>query len=254
MLISGSDFAKFIGCARQNIYKHVREGSLIKHESGKYDLNNKINLDYILRHGKTQNDIENYVLTKSEKKVKNKEKSNHSLNKKHKKKTIPFKKVNQVESKKNEKILDFNEKEFENITGLPARMMKLNLKQLVLRYGGQHQLKGWADILNKIMMASERDQKIQIRKLELIDKDFVVSRLFSYLETLNKQIFNIPLSLTDHIIALVKSEKDNYRNDIIELLKKELEKLIKDTKDRINQEIEGLKSKYEVKSDIEEDM
>jgi hypothetical protein len=139
--------------------------------------------------------------------------------------------------------------EFENITGLPSKMMNMNLKQLVNRYGGPMMLKNWADILNKLMSANEKDQKIQERRIELVEKDFVVSRLFSYIETLSHQLFDYPESCVDNLIAVVKSKKTNIRAEIINNMQKELSNLISETKNNINRELDNIVSKYSEKKD-----
>src|SRR4030042_3339951 len=109
-------------------------------------------------------------------------------------------------------------------------MLNMNIKQLVLKYGGPMQLKNWADILNKLFMSNEKDQKIQERRLELIEKDFVTARIFSFMEVLSNQLFDMPASVIDNLIALIISDKEKSRNTCIEIIKKEISKLIKDCK------------------------
>ena len=255
MFVNYSKFASFCGVTRQAIYKALKDG-LVENENNKLNLNNPTNKNYIFSHGKTENEIKEFILDQSEKKEKKVVKiKDKSVVIPEKKEIIKEKKTKVKVEKKpkiNDKKEDFSDDDFENISGLPAKMMKLTLRQLVMRYGNQMMLKNYADILNKMMMASERDQKIQIRKLELIEKDFVISRIFSYLETLHNQVFNIPLPLSDELIAVVMAKKENARTEIIDKLKLEFEKLLKDCKNRISNELDNLKSKFEIKDENEE--
>ena len=102
------------------------------------------------------------------------------------------------------------------------------------------------------MSANEKDQKIQERRLELIEKDFVISRLFSYLETLSSRLFDYTENIPVSIIALVKSDADNLEFKIKEQMRKDFSTLLQDTKENINRELENLKKKYEKGKNDEE--
>jgi hypothetical protein len=260
MLITGAQFAKFMNCARQNIYKHVREKKLVK-TNGKYDLLNAANLNYVISHGKTKNDVEKFFEEiKVKPKVKKTPKKKTTSKKKPTKPKIKKEKVTKIEKKPikaEEKKKDVKSNteydDFENVTGLPASMMNLNIKQLVSRYGGPMMLKNWADILNKLMLANEKDQKIQIKNLDVIEKKFIQSNIFSYLETLSKQMFNIKFAITDEIISLVLAEKTKSRKKIHKIIDDAISVLIKDAKDNIEKELERLKNQFDKSIDLEGD-
>jgi hypothetical protein len=135
----------------------------------------------------------------------------------------------------------------ERITGLPREMLGLTIRQLAMRYGGSASLEKWSKILNQLLQADEREMKTQERRIELIEKDFVVSRLFSFIELLSNQLFDLPSSQVDNWIALALTEKDQARIKIIDNFKIEVGRLIKDCKFSITKELENLKSKYEKK-------
>jgi len=142
-----------------------------------------------------------------------------------------------------------NSGDFEKLSGLPATMMNMSLKELVMKYGGSMSLEKYTNILNKLFAAYEKDNKIQEHRLYLVEKDFVVSRLFSFLELLSNQLFDLPSSQVDNWIALSLTEKDQARIKIIDNFKIEVGRLIKDCKFSITKELENLKSKYEKKND-----
>ena len=237
MLVNGTEFAELARCSRQNVYKLVREKKLRRENTGKYDTEDRLNKNYLIGRGVTARDIQYFF----------KDKYNMRMNKKPKKKKAPVKKeeIKEIETKvlsKSEK--EMPDDEFENITNLPAKMMNMTMKQLVMRYGGQMMLDKWATILNKLMQASERDQKIQEKRLDLIEKDFCVSKLFLYLETLSKLLFDYPESCIDNIIAEIKSNKKNVRNIIVDDMRKGIGLLIEQTKKNIDRELDNLTPKY----------
>lgn len=240
----------------------VKRGIVIINSGKMIDTENKKNIAWLKSHGKSELDVNQYlaeIRKKSEKQKKIKSISNPlpKIRKKKAKKQIKIEsqKIETIQSYIEEKpeIIqeikeekkDIDEIEFENITGLPAKMMKLNLKQLVIRYGGPLMLDSWSKILQRIMSANEKDQKIQERRLELIEKDFVISRVFSFLETLSSRLFDYTENIPISIIALVKSGVENMDFKIKEKMRKDFSILIRDAKENINRELENLKKKYE---------
>jgi len=263
--IGKSQLAKILKMTRQSIYRSISRGKIIANSAGLVDTQNKINQLWISSHGLSENDILSAldeIHKKEENKKKNKPISNPlpkiRENKNKKQPEVEPEKIIKNDQNINQKIVEaieaytennqktnIDEIEFENITGLPARMMKLNLKNLVVKYGGPMMLKSWADILVKIMSANEKDQKIQERRLELIQKDFAISRLFMFLETLSSRIFDYTENIPVEIIALVKSGADDIEIEIKKKMRKDLSILLKDTKENVNRELENLKTKYE---------
>lgn len=260
--ISQSVFAKIAGVKRQAVYMAVKRGIVIINSAKLIDTENKQNLIWLRSHGKSEKDVNQYLAILQEKekqkrKIKSRSNPIPKIREKIKKKQI------QVEQERIEKIQKYiepkpeiitknpeekketDEIDFENITGLPARMMKLNLKQLVMRYGGPMMLDSWSKILQRLMSANEKDQKIQERRLELIEKDFVISRLFSYLETLSNRLFDYTENIPIGIIALVNSGIENMEFRIKEKMRKDFSNLIRDAKENVNRELQNLKKKYE---------
>ncbi len=128
---------------------------------------------------------------------------------------------------------ELSNEDFENITGLPFRMSKLTLFELVSRYGGPMQLDKWAGILSKLMTAMEKDQKSRERKNELIEKDFVTSNVFLYLNIFMDAMFDIAESQTEVIISMVLSDVETAKHKMPELRKKAYTKISKEAKKSI---------------------
>jgi len=263
--INQSQLSKIAGVKRQAVYNAVRRGYIIINSGKLLDTQNPKNLKWLRSHGKSEKDVLQF-LTEIHKKQKKKPKKQTKSNPLPKIKEKIKEKQVEVESKKIETIQSYyepkpekpeenkepDEIDFENITGLPARMMELNLKQLVMRYGGPMMLDSWSKILQRIMSANEKDQKIQERRLELIEKDFFISKIFSYLEVLSSRLFDYTETHPSNIIALLKSNPENIELKIKERMRKDFSTLIQDTKENINREVENLKKKYE-KGNIDSD-
>lgn len=267
MIVNYSKFAKLCNVTRQAIYKALNEGLVEKNQNNKIDIENETNINYMLSHGIGKIEAAEIILSWSKKKSKKETKKTVESDEKPEKKVIRKKKHGSVDSKKKDVIdensAEITDEKFMDLSGLPAKMMKLSLKQLVIRYGGKMRLKDYADILNKMMMSAERDQKIQERRMDLIDKDFCVSKLFIYLENLSKSLFDFPEGNIDTIIALILSmlskhcdekiigkltldlQKENIKNNLVNDMRKELGFLIEQTKNRIDRELESLLNKYE---------
>jgi hypothetical protein len=67
--------------------------------------------------------------------------------------------------------------------GIPRELLNLSLRELVIRYPGLEKIERYAKILKDITMSAEKEQRIQERNLTLIEKDFVVSRVFGFIDT-----------------------------------------------------------------------
>jgi hypothetical protein len=134
--------------------------------------------------------------------------------------------------------------------GVPAQLLDLTLRELVTRYGGNLQnLEKHAKVLRDLTMASEKEQRIQERRLALIEKDFVVSRLFQFIDVLMKQLLEYHASAAVTITATVLSfgvvaSMDAERAVDLKL-KNDLETIISGAKQQILAELNGLKSKYQ---------
>jgi len=235
--------SKVVNISRQSIYNDIRRGNLIKNSGGMIDTQNKINLEWMLKHNVSENIIISY-LDKIQEKEKEKEKIKVKSNQKPKIKIKSEENKNDIDLKTEIDNKSYDELEFEDISGLPARMMKLNLFQLVMKYGGPMILTNWSLILQRIMAAQEKEQKIKERRLELIEKDFVISQVVLYLEILSNFLFDYAESQPIQFISLIKSGKESIEILLKKQMTKDFSMILKNTKLKLLKQIEGLRKKY----------
>jgi len=130
--------------------------------------------------------------------------------------------------------------------GLPAReMLNMTLREIVMKYPGIEKIERYAKILKDITMSAEKEQRIQERELASIPKDFVISRLFGFIDGLIKQLLEYPESSADRIIALANTESENTRIEVVDTMKNGISLIANNAKDTIIAELNGLKSKYQ---------
>jgi len=128
--------------------------------------------------------------------------------------------------------------------GVPAEMLDLPLRELIIRYGGLYGLERQAKILQQITAANDRYQRTQERGLKLIPKDFVQGTTIQFLKTLTRQILEYPESSVDDIIAKVQAHGADAKPEIIQILRNGLGRVIGGAKDEITRDLENLKGKY----------
>lgn len=130
--------------------------------------------------------------------------------------------------------------------GITAReMLNMTLRELVYNFPGIEKIERYSKILKEMTMSAEREQRIQERGLTLIPKDFVLSRVFGFLEDLIKRVIEYPESAVDRIIALANSDSETIRIDIVETMIEGLSQIISNSKILVIEELNGLKSKYQ---------
>jgi hypothetical protein len=129
--------------------------------------------------------------------------------------------------------------------GIPQELLALPLRELVIKYNGLYNLERHAKILRDLTMSNEKDQRIRERGLKLIEKDFVTSRLFQFLDVLMRQLLEYPDSAVDDLIAKVQSHGLDARADITQALKEGLGRVIAGAKEEVIRELDTLKGKYQ---------
>ena len=85
------------------------------------------------------------------------------------------------------------------------RMLNMTLRELLQNYNGLDGVEKYAKILKDLMAADERAQRIEERRQLQIPKDFVISRLFGYLNQQNSRLLDLPESMADQVIALAQT-------------------------------------------------
>lgn len=102
-------------------------------------------------------------------------------------------------SKQQEKIKTYEKKdadnlspvEFEELIDLPAKFMDLTIERLVLEYSHTPGMKSYADLLDKMMSALKKSVEIKKIKHDLIEREFVKAHVFTYLNVLSEQLFDM---------------------------------------------------------------
>ena len=103
----------------------------------------------------------------------------------------------------------------------------------------------YVKMLKDLAAADERDQKVRERRLQLVEKDFVIARLIQYLDVLMKQLLEFPESVVDELIALVQAQGGAARIDVSRKLEHGISRIIKNSKEQLIEELRGLRSKYQ---------
>ena len=139
--------------------------------------------------------------------------------------------------------------DFVNVTGLPEKMMGLTIFELVKNYGGPMQLEKWAKVLNQLSSTTERQDKMKERRNITIEKDFVISNVFKYLDIFMDAVFDSAEAQNEIIISHVKSDPEEAKKAIPEMRKKAYTKIAKEAKKGIKDALKRLRNKYDDQSD-----
>lgn len=142
------------------------------------------------------------------------------------------------------------------ISGAANEALNMTLRELIITRGGGtiDGVEKFSKILRDLVTADEKDQKLQERRLLQIPKDFVVSRLFNFVDQLMNKLLDVPESITDQVIAYVQAGGDAMRQNVINLISDNVSRCIAGTKEHIIAELNGLRGKYEKQDAATEDM
>jgi hypothetical protein len=132
---------------------------------------------------------------------------------------------------------------------LPRHILSLSIRELVVKFRGMEGIERYVKMLRDLTAAEERDQKIQERRLQLVEKDFITARVIEYLNVLMKQLLEYPGSAVDGIMSLIQSEGSAARQDVTRMMESGLSKIIKGSKEQVIKEMDGLRAKYQEKDD-----
>jgi hypothetical protein len=77
----------------------------------------------------------------------------------------------------------------------------MTIRELVIAHSGVQGIERYTKILRDLTATAEKEQRTKERGLNLIEKDFVTSRLFAFVDVVCKQIIEYPESAADAIIA-----------------------------------------------------
>lgn len=129
--------------------------------------------------------------------------------------------------------------------GKAHEMLSLPVGQLVRRFGSVDAIEKYSKILRDLSTADEREQKTQERRLLQVPKDFVVQRMFGYVDSLMNQLLDVPESVSDQVIAVALAGGDDVRVKVMHILSDNLTRCIAGAKEHIIAELNALKGKYD---------
>jgi len=211
-----AEFARICGVAPSVVSRKIGNKTLIKNAAGMLDTENPVNARYM-----------------SKRRLKSNNKALESVDVKEEPKPSPV------------DFTHLTDHEISEYAGLPQRLLGFTLRELVTRFKGLPGMQEYVKMLKDLTAADERDQKVRERRLQLIEKDFVIARLVQYLDVLMKQLLEYPEAIVDEIIALVQAQGGAARLDVSRKLEIGISKIIKDSKEQLIKELSGLRAKYQ---------
>jgi hypothetical protein len=228
MEVIPAQFARMAGVSRASISDKIKNKTLIVNAAGMLDTENPVNAAYLSKHRRRQAETDAAEQIKASGKKSFPGETFSGSGPPHTAASRPD---------------DFT---LMAVAGVPAReLLNMTLREIVLKYPGIDKIERYAKILKDTTMSAEREQRIQERALTLIPKDFVISRLFAFIEGIVKQIIEFPEAVADRIIALASTETETTRIEVIETLTNGLTQIIGGAKENVIAELNSLKSKYQ---------
>jgi hypothetical protein len=129
--------------------------------------------------------------------------------------------------------------------GTAVEMLSMTIRELVMAHAGVQGIERYTKILRDLTATAEREQRTREHGLKLIEKDFVTSRVFAFVDSVCKQIIEYPEAAADAIIAKIMSEGPEARPSVVSMMQEALGRIIAETKNQIIKELDSLKGKYQ---------
>jgi hypothetical protein len=227
MEVKAAEFARMAGVSRQSIYSKIKNHTLVVNAAGFLDTDNALNARYMADQRRRQARLAPAQATAPPGGSAGQETAQPGS----------------IASPAPPIIL--NDIEAASDAGIPQELLALPLRDLIIKYNGLYNLERHAKILRDLTMSNEKDQRIRERGLKLIEKDFVTSRLFQFLDVLMRQLLEYPDSAVDDLIAKVQSHGLDARADITQTLRDGLGRVIAGAKEEVIRELDTLKGKYQ---------
>lgn len=218
MEVIASEFARMAGVSAMAVSKKIQNGTLIRNSGKKLDTDNPVNRAYLER-----------------KQAKLKERIQQRAIEAEAAGTAPAEGLRGS-----------------GASGISAGdMLRLPLGQLVRQFTTVDNIEKYSKILRDLSAADEREQKTQERRLAQIPKDFVVQRLFGYIDNLMNRLLDVPEAVCDQVIAVTMAGGDGVRMSVQHIISDNLTKCIAGAKERVIGELDALKGKYDSERAVE---
>ena len=233
MEVKAAEFARMAGVSRMAISGKIKNGTLILNSGGKLDTDNPLNRAYLDKH---------------------REKQKAALQAKELERTLN-QATEEIQNSPTTALPLPERNTKEDLKQVPAQnkaasMLNMTIGDLIKHYGDVKGIGDYAKILRDLTAADEREQKTQERRMLQIPKDFVVARLFSFVDQLMNKLLDVPEAVSDQVIALaLSSDEGTRRQEVINVLSDNLTRCIAGCKEHIISELNGLKGKYDKTED-----
>jgi hypothetical protein len=212
-----ADLARAYGIPESTISRAIGRGDLVKNSGGRIDDENPKNKAYLSeRHQKGNRDAEP-------------DSSGKPVSK-------PPATVALIEARPTD---------LESRLEVYKQMRSMTIQEAIALYGSAEAMRDFVGALRDISAAEEKDTKTREKRLELVEKDFVTSHVYQFLDNLMKQLLEFPESSVDGIIALVLSRGQDARLEVSQKMEAGLTKIISGAKEHITKALLGLKAKYQ---------
>jgi len=225
MEVTPAEFSRMAGVSRPSVSGKIKNKTLVVNSTGKLNTENPLNAAYLARH---------------------KEKATQAPG------PAPPPPVGGLPEVSSRKLLNpsfsggpIDDLEAARLAGLPLDLINMTIREIIRNYPGLDKLERYVKIYKEWTAGSEKEQRIQERNLTLIPKDFVISRLFSFVDTITKELLEYPEKEAEKIIAVVRASGEGARNDIIKTIKDGLGRIVAGAKEQIITELNNLKNKYQ---------
>lgn len=229
MEVIASEFARMAGVSAMAVSKKIQNGTLIRNSGKKLDTDNPVNRAYLER-----------------KQAKLKERIQQRAIEAEAAGTAP------AEGLRGSGAVAAPMASGAGASGISAGdMLRLPLGQLVRRFTTVDNVEKYSKILRDLSAADEREQKTQERRLAQIPKDFVVQRLFGYIDNLMNRLLDVPEAVCDQVIAVTMAGGDGVRMSVQHIISDNLTKCIAGAKERVIGELDALKGKYDSERAVE---
>ena len=225
MEVKPAEFARLAGVSRPSVSEKIKNKTLIVNAAGMLDTDNPVNAAYISKHRQKRAETAAAEYTKPQP---------HG--------PAP------PEVSSSKLFLSGGPAEdlrISELAGVPLNLINMSIREIIMKYPGLPQIERYVKIHKDWTAAAEKEQRIHERNLTLIPKDFVISRIFTFIESLAKQSLEYGEADAEKIIALVQAAGENARNDVIETIRKGIGRILAGAKDQIVIELNNLKSKYQ---------
>lgn len=130
-------------------------------------------------------------------------------------------------------------------SGSAKDIMNCTMGELLRRFNSIDNIERFSKIIRDLSAAEEREQKLQERRLVQVPKDFVVQRVFGYMDQLMEQLLDVPEAVCDQVIAVSLANGQDKRESVMNILNDNLTRCISGAKSHIVNELTALRSKYD---------